>query len=175
MSPASSDGTMPPVAPGAATPPGRKRIHSDVIIALGIIAFCAVVYGITLTFDTIPAVLMQGMGAAAFPQLLLGVMVLLALVLAWSSRGRPDEAREPIPAMVYLTGAAMLAFMAILWLAGMLVAIVAAIVGIGALWGERRWAILVASGVGVAAFLYVMFTRGFGIPLPRGLLGEWLV
>jgi hypothetical protein len=28
--------------------------------------------------------------------------------------------------------------------------------------------------VGLAGFIYLLFTKGFGIPLPKGLLGEWL-
>lgn len=151
-----------------------RRLHADIWITLAILALCALIFGLTLTFDTMPAALVPGMGAEAFPRLLLGVMVLLALTLAWSSRGRPDESREPIPAMVYFTIAAMLAFMAVLWAAGMVAAMVIGFIGIGVLWGERRWGWLVASGIGLAGLIYLMFTRGFGIRLPQGLLGEWL-
>ncbi|CAA9323732.1 MAG: hypothetical protein AVDCRST_MAG90-1126 [uncultured Microvirga sp.] len=154
--------------------PASRRLHADVWIALAILAFCAVVYWLTTTFDAMPAALVPGMGAAAFPRLLLGVMAVLALVLAWSSRGRPDGGREPVPAIVYLTVAAMLGFMAVLWLAGMVVAMVLGFIGMGLLWGERRWSWLVASAVGLAAFIYLLFTKGFGIPLPKGLFGEWL-
>ncbi|MCV4615668.1 hypothetical protein OFM04_37785, partial [Escherichia coli] len=59
------------------------------------------VWGLTFTFDAVPAALTQGMGPAAFPRLLLGVIALLALALAWAARGRADEAREPTPAIVY--------------------------------------------------------------------------
>jgi hypothetical protein len=68
----------------------------------------------------------------------------------------------------------MLAFMALLWLVGMAVAMAIAVVGMGALWGERRWLLLAASGIGLSLAIYVFFTKLFGIPLPRGLLGEWL-
>ena len=69
----------------------------------------------------------------------------------------------------------MLAFMAVLWLTGMAVAMVAGFVGIGALWGERRWALLVVSGVILSASIYLLFVKGFGIPLPRGVIGDWLL
>lgn len=158
----------------ALSPPQRRRVHADFIIAPVILMLCGVVFSLTLTFDTIPAALAQGMGPAAFPRLLLGVIVLLALTLAWSARGRTDEVREPIPPMVYLTAAAMVAFMGLLWLAGTIVAMCAAVIGMGALWGERRWTLLVASGVGLALSIYVLFTKGFGIQLPSGLLGNRL-
>lgn len=163
------------VAPSEAPPgPQRRRVHADFIIALVILILCGIVFGLTLTFDTVPAALTQGMGPAAFPRLLLGVIVLLALVLAWLARGRTDEVREPIPPMVYLTAAAMVAFMGLLWLAGTIVAMGAAVIGMGALWGERRWPLLVVSGVGLALSIYFLFTKGFGIQLPSGLLGDWL-
>jgi hypothetical protein len=76
--------------------------------------------------------------------------------------------------MVYWTGLAMLAFMGVLWLVGMAAAMVIGFVGIGALWGERRWALLVGSGVALSAAVYVTFVKGFGVPLPRGLIGDWL-
>jgi putative tricarboxylic transport membrane protein len=159
------------VSPGRAAP--SRRFHSDVLIAVGIVAFCAVIYGVTLTLPDIPPMLSSGMGPAVFPRLLLGVMVLFAAVLALLARGKRDETREPIPAMVYWTALAMVAFMGVLWLAGMAVAMVVGFVGIGALWGERRWALLVGIGLVLSATIYVLFVRGFGVPLPRGVIGDW--
>jgi putative tricarboxylic transport membrane protein len=165
-------GEAPP--PPEPAPGARRRLHTDAVVALAILAFCAGVFALTQTFDTVPAALAQGMGPAAFPRLLLAVMALLALVLALTARGRADETREQVPSMVYWTAAAMAAFMALLWAAGMAVAMAVAVIGMGALWGERRWPLLVASGVGLSLSIYVVFTKAFGIPLPRGLLGEWL-
>src|SRR5919107_4222249 len=113
-----------------------SRFHSDYGIAVGIVAFCAVVYGITLTFPELPPALSSGMSPAVFPRLLLGLLVLLAALLAFSAKGKPDEVREPIPAIVYWTALAMVAFMAVVWFAGMPVAMVAGFIGIGLLWGE---------------------------------------
>ena len=155
-------------------PPTRRGLHTDMVVAGVIVAFCAMAYAITLTFDTVPAALAQGMGPELFPRLVLGVMVVLAAVLAWAARGKPDEAREPVPAMVYLTGLAMCAFMGVMALVGMLTAIVIAVIGIGRLWGERRWGLLVLTGLGLSIGIRLLFVNGFGIPLPRGLLGDWL-
>ena len=135
-----------------------RRLHTDVIVALAVLAFCAGVFALTFTFDTVPAALAVGMGPAAFPRLLLAVMALIALILAVTARGRAEEVREPVPPMVYWTAAAM----------------IVAIVGMGAMWGERRWALLVASGVGLSLSIYGFFTKVFGIPLPRDLIGDWL-
>jgi putative tricarboxylic transport membrane protein len=105
---------------------------------------------------------------------LLGLLVVLAGVLALLSRGNADAPREPIAPIVYWTVLAMLAFMGVLWLAGMAVAMVVGFVGLGALWGERRWALLVGSGVILSTAIYFTFVKGFGVPLPRGMIGDWL-
>ena len=160
------------VSPGEAA--RSRRIHSDVLIALGIVAFCGVVYAITLTLPDLPPMLSSGMSPAVFPRLLLGVMVVLAAVLALLARGKTDEPREPIPVMVYCTALAMAAFMGVLWLGGMAVAMVLGFVGIGALWGERRWFLLVGIGLVLSAVIYLVFVKGFGVPLPRGVMGDWL-
>jgi hypothetical protein len=171
------------VAPENLDPPGerltpgaraRRRVHSDLAIGLGIVAFCGVVYAITMTFPEVPAAFASGMGPAVFPRLLLGVLVVLAAALALFARGKTDEVREPIPAIVHWTALAMVAFMGLVWLAGMVAAMFIGFVGMGLLWGERRWAILVIAGFALTALIYAMFVKGFAIPLPRGLLGEWL-
>ena len=116
-----------------------RRLHTDAIVAVAVLAFCAGVFALTFTFDTVPAALAVGMGPAAFPRLLLAVMAMLALILAVTARGRAEEVREPVPPMVYWTAAAMIAFMGLLAVVGMVAAMIVAIVGMGAMWGERRW------------------------------------
>jgi putative tricarboxylic transport membrane protein len=170
----SSREANPPDEPGPSGAPVRLPIHSDAAIAIGIVAFCVVIYTVTTTFPSVPTMLAMGMGPEVFPRLLLGLLVVLAGVLTLLSRGKTDTPREPIPAMVYWTALAMLAFMGILWLAGMAVAMVVGFVGMGALWGERRWPLLVGSGLILSAAIYFMFVRGFGVPLPRGVIGDWL-
>jgi hypothetical protein len=159
----------------AGTPARARRIHSEYAITIGIVAFCALVYAITLTFPDLPPALSSGMGPAVFPRLLLGVMVALAFLLAFLARGKPDEAREPIPLMVYWTALAMLVFMGILWLVGMAAAMFLGFVGLGLLWGERRWPILVVAGLALSALIYALFVKGFAVPLPRGVLGHGLL
>ena len=160
------------LAPG--TRAGRRRIHSDFVIAIVIVAFCALIYAITITFPSMPAMLAMGMGPEVFPRLLLGLMVVLAGLLAVLARGKADEVREPVPPTVYWTALAIVAFMGVLWLLGMAIAMFVGFVGMGLLWGERRWLVLVISGLALSALIYTLFVRGFGIPLPQGIVGEWL-
>jgi hypothetical protein len=156
------------------TAAGRPaRLHTDVVIASVIIALCALIWGGTLTFEEVPAALAQGMGAEVFPRLVLGVLMVLAVGLAITSRGRSDPEREPIHRMVFLTVIASLAFMVVLKIFGIYGAIVFAFMGIGRLWGERRWGLLAAVAVGMAITTHLTFVRAFGIPLPRGAIGQF--
>ena len=124
----------------------RSPLHTEAIVALVVLAFCAGVFALTFTLTRAGGA-RRRMGPAAFPRLLLAVMALLALILALTARGRAEEVREPVPPTVYWTAAAMIAFMGLLAIVGMVAAMIVAIVGMGAMWGERRWALLVASGV----------------------------
>jgi putative tricarboxylic transport membrane protein len=158
----------------AASTRSRAPVHADMVIAGVIVACCAAVWAGTAAFEDVPAALQSGMGPAVFPRLVLGVIALLALWLALSSRGRPDPVREPIQGMVYVTGAAVLGFMGVLTLFGLYGAMLFAVIGMGRLWGERRWWLLAAVAGGMVIAVYFAFTIAFGIPLPRGMLGGWV-
>ena len=172
--PVSPRETNAPERAAAATQPHRSPIHADVIIACVILACCAAIWAVTVSFEEVPAALLSGMGPAVFPRLVIGVIALLALWLAVSSRGRPDPVREPVHGVVYVTGAAVLAFMGVLQLVGIYGAIPFAVIGIGRLWGERRWWLLAAVAFGMIVVIHLAFVTAFGIPLPRGLAAGWL-
>jgi putative tricarboxylic transport membrane protein len=149
-----------------------RRLHSDFRVAAVILLCCAVVFAITFRLEEIPASLAQGMQASAFPRLVLLVLAGLTLVMVWTSHGSADPAREPIPPILYQTGGFILLFMGVLYVAGMMVATPFAILGMGRLWGERRWWLLLVIGVCLAIFLRVLFINVFGVQLPRGLIAE---
>ena len=156
----------------AGAPLRRGRPHSDVWVAAAILLLCAILFAITTTFDEIPATLAQGMQASAFPQLVIGVLVVLTVIMAWMSRSRPDPAREPVTGIFYRTIAFVLLFMAVLYVGGMMVATPFAIAGMGRLWGERRWWLLIVVGVCLAVFLRLLFINVFGVQLPNGYFVE---
>lgn len=146
------------------------RLHSDYAIAALIVAFSGLVYGLTLGFDGVPASIAGGMAPETFPRLCAGVLAVLAAVLALGARDRPDPPREPVPAIVPWTALTMLAFMGAMALVGFVGAAILLVVGMGRLWGERRWWLLGLSAAGLALGIRAMFVNGFGIPLPGGLL-----
>ena len=169
MSDAPGENALGPESPRRARGP-----HSDLVIAAVIVAFAALVWFLTLSFDGVPAVVAGGMSPETFPRLLAGILVVLAAVLAFMSRGSEDEAREPVPWLVYATAGSFLFFMGLVWLIGMVAAMAVAVVGIGRLWGERRLWLLALIGVVLAVGIRVLFLNGFGIPLPGGWVGRFL-
>lgn len=156
------------MAPSSSAP----RRHSDVAAAAVVIAIAAAAFAATFTFDTVPEALMQGLGAEIFPRLVLTVIIVLALTLAWQARHRAPEVLDTVPAMVYTTGAAMLAFFAGVWLIGMLPSMFVFLIGLGRMWGERRWRPLIVSALGLCFAIWLIFVKLFGIALPHSILSE---
>ena len=137
------------------------------IAAAAIIAAAAALFALSFGFEKLPEGITRGFGAEIFPRLVLGVIIALAAGLAfipWES-----EAQPRIPPMVWYSGAALLAFMALLPVLGMLLSMFVFLAGLGWLWGERRWFLFLNAALLTAA-IWAVFVRGFGVQLPRGLL-----
>ena len=131
------------------------------------IAVAAVLFALTFGFEKLPAGLAGGFGAEAFPRLVLGVIAGLAVLLCVA--GPASEPQTRIPAMVFYSAGSLLAFMALVPVAGMLGAMFVFLVGLGYLWGERRtWLLLVVSTAAMVV-IWGVFVRGFAVQLPQGL------
>ena len=142
-------------------------MNANRVAAAAVIAIAVAFFAATFWFEKMPEGITRGFGAEAFPRLVLGTIVALALLLAAvSSESSP---LERVPAMVYYTGAALLVFMALVPLAGMLPAMFIFLLGLGYLWGERRYWLLLLNAVLLAAAIWAVFVRGFGVQMPKGL------
>jgi hypothetical protein len=155
------------------TAPPVRRSRTDIVVAAVLLAFCGVVYGLTFQFDAVPAALMGGLGAELFPRLVLGVVALLALLIASGIGITPMAAAPPVPRMVWATGGAILAFMAALEVIGLWPTAFLFTVGLGRLWGERRLPMLAASAAGLCLVLYLLFVRLLGGTFPKGLIASF--
>jgi hypothetical protein len=142
-------------------------VSANRVAAAAVIAVAAVLFALTFGFEKLPAGLAGGFGAEAFPRLVLGTIMVLAVLLALLPQSA--EPQPPIPRMVYFTAASLLAFMAMVTLVGMLPAMFLFLVGLGWLWGERRAWMLVAIAAVVLAAIWGVFVKGFAISLPQGL------
>ena len=135
---------------------------------------CAVAYGLTYRFATMPAAMMSGLGAEFFPRLVIGVIAFLALLALFGIGNPPMETPAPVPRMVWMTAGVLFAFMGAVALIGMWPAAIIVLVGIGLLWGERNLLKLTASALALCAILYVLFVRVLGGNFPKGLIeGLW--
>jgi hypothetical protein len=144
-------------------------VNSHRVAAAATAAIAIVLFALTFGFEEMPEGITRGFGAEIFPRLVLGAIVALSVLLFITSPGAP--ALERIPAMVYYSGAALLVFMVVVPLGGMLPAMFLFLLGLGWLWGERRYWRLGVTAVLFTAAIWAVFVRGFGVQMPKGLLG----
>lgn len=131
-----------------------------------ILAVAAVAFYLTTTFDRVPPILKRGIQPADFPQLVIGLISVLAVWLLFRDR---EPAPAALPSVVYISMGLMVVFpfvaMIDLFLATGIFGLV-----LTAVWGERRlWALLLVS-VAIPAFVFFLFDAVFEIRFPRGLL-----
>jgi Tripartite tricarboxylate transporter TctB family len=146
--------------------------RTDVVVAAFALTACAVAYGLTYRFATMPAAMVSGLGAEFFPRLVIGVIAFLAVLAAFGIGNPPMETPPPIPGMVGITVAVLLAFVGAVALVGMWPAAIIVLVGLGRLWGERNLWKLAASALALCAILYALFVRVLGGNFPKGLIAQ---
>jgi len=137
------------------------------VAAAAIIAIAAALFAFTFGFEKLPEGITRGFGAEVFPRLVLGTIIALAVLLFL---GKTGSELPRIPVMVWYSGAALLAFMVLVPLAGMLPAMFVFLVALGWLWGERRLALLFITAIILTCAIWAIFVRGFGVQLPKALL-----
>jgi multisubunit Na+/H+ antiporter MnhB subunit len=142
-------------------------VNSHRVAAAAVAAIAIVLFALTFGFEKMPEGITRGFGAEAFPRLVLGTIVALAALLAFISR--KSEPMTRIPGMVYYSGASLLAFMAAVPLIGMLPAMFLFLAGLGRLWGERRYVVLLVSAALLTAVIWAVFVKGFGVAMPKTL------
>ncbi|HWV88669.1 MAG TPA: tripartite tricarboxylate transporter TctB family protein [Burkholderiales bacterium] len=135
--------------------------------AAAVVAVAAALFAATFWFEEMPEGITRGFGAELFPRMVLGTIIALALLLALTPAS--DAPLPRIPPMMWYSAATLLAFMALVRVAGMLPAMLVLLIGLGYLWGERRHWLLVVSAILLMAAVWGVFVKGFGVQLPRGL------
>ncbi len=136
------------------------------VVPLVILGFCAVAYYLTTTFDRVPPILKRGIQPADFPQLVIGVIAMLALYLMVRDR---TPAPSTLPSAVHLSLGLLLAFPVLATLDLFLALAVFGLL-LSSLWGERRWWALTLVCLVVPLAVFLLFDIVFEIRFPRGLL-----
>ncbi|EDP65779.1 hypothetical protein BAL199_03104 [alpha proteobacterium BAL199] len=147
------------------------RIPRDFVVAMAILAFCAGTYVVTLGFAEAPSAVAQNVQPATFPRLVLGVIAVFASVLAVTSFRRDSARKRPVKLIAVATGAMMIAFVIAFDTLGFIAAMVLYSLAMPALWGERRWRIVIPFALLFPAAVYVIFVLGLGVHFDPGLLG----
>jgi hypothetical protein len=142
-------------------------VNSNRAAATVVVAVAAALFAATFWFEKMPEGITRGFGAELFPRMVLGTIIALAVLLGLT----PAPAAPPprIPPMMWYSGAALLAFMALVPVIGMLPAMFVFLISLGILWGERRHWLLLLSATALMATIWGVFVKGFGVQLPRGL------
>jgi putative tricarboxylic transport membrane protein len=117
-------------------------------------------------------VVAQNVQPATFPRLVLGVIAVLTLAmmaLAWKAPVAAGLKR--VPPMTWLSAGVMIAFvLAFQWL-GIVPAMVLLCLGLPALWGERRWYLILPFALGFPAVVWLLFAQLLEVHFEPGLLG----
>lgn len=144
----------------------RRRDISRYSIPLGIIAFCAWAYWLSTQFERVPPILKRGMQPEDFPQLVIGLIIMLS---TWLIFRDDSKAPERLSKMVQMTMGLLVGFL--------LISEIDLFLGLGlfaasltALWGDRRiWAIVLV-GLVAPIIVFFLFDGVFEVRFPRGIL-----
>jgi putative tricarboxylic transport membrane protein len=139
---------------------------SDRLTGLALLAL-AVAYGIAA--GGYQAMIGDPLGPAVFPTALAVALGLLSLYLIVRPDAEPDWPRRRALLKQVLTLVAFVAYAYLLEPLGFLVSTFVAVAVLGWLLGARLWQ-AGASGVAIAAVLFVLFDTVLGLPLPAGVL-----
>lgn len=153
-------------------PDGRTIDGSLLRESIAIMLFAATMFGVTFTFDKVPAILAQGIQPTVFPRAILAMIFGLATIQALRAfhLSRDDIAklqpRKKVPLIVFLTAGLLIGFAMVMPIIGTFPAIVLFLPALAILWGERRWILMATSFAGFIVFAYALFRIIMNVPLP---------
>lgn len=147
----------------------QNRNHGPAVrwlVPLGIIAFCAAVIAVSMTFERMPPILKRGIQPSDFPQLVAGLIVGLTLLSFWFE---PIKASEKLGKTTW-GSIGLMAVFTLLALVDLFLALGVFAAGLAGLWGERRITMLALVGILIPFAVFLLFELVFEIRFPRGLL-----
>ena len=135
-------------------------------VPLGIVVFCLVAFWLTTRFERVPPILKRGIQPADFPQLVLGLIMVLTITTVFTEKVKAMEklGGRTLKTMLLFAGFAALTLIDFFLALGVFAAALAA------LWGERRKLMLLLVGVIIPMSVFFLFDLVFEIRFPRGLL-----
>jgi putative tricarboxylic transport membrane protein len=136
--------------------------RGDAAVALVILATCAALYAVTLTFANAPPSLARGMQPRVFPQLVIGLIALLAVIILVQAKAAATGPSRTDWRAVAVTILACLGCVLLFEHVGVLLTLVLFGAVLPLAWGERRYL-----SVAIYAIVFPLVVWG----LFRGILG----
>ena len=142
------------------------RLSARLLIPAGILVFCVIVFWMTTQFDRVPPILKRGIQPSDFPQLVIGLIALLSLVLIFIDQDTAPEKLNPVvwKTLGLLSGFVLIAHIDLFLALGAFACVLTFV------WGERRIFMLLTLGTALPVLVFFLFDLVFEIRFPRGLL-----
>ncbi|GEN26026.1 hypothetical protein HCU01_39750 [Halomonas cupida] len=146
----------------------------DLLPGLLLLAMVAVLFAVTLQFDTVPAAFAQGMQSSAMPQLILLLIAALALVMIYQGHAQGEEEKPTMSWRFWATSALLLSAVFLFERLGITLTTALTCFAIPLLWGERRITRVAIYSIATPVCIYLLFTHVLQLRLPQGVLSPWL-
>jgi len=167
-----TEGTQTSTARPGDGPRSLFLLNEDLWIAIAIWAFCALTYAITLGFDEVPPMIAQGLPPDRFPQMMVGVIAVLTLVMVYQESRKPLKERKTVKSMVFYSGALLLGFVALMTWVDVIIAMPVFVIALSYAWGERRIVPLIIYALIFSAFVFALFVGIMEVVFPSGPLTD---
>jgi len=144
----------------------HRDMAAHIVMPALIIIICLIAFWLTTQFDRVPPILKRGIQPSDFPQLVLGLIIILCTLEMFTDKSEAPEKLNPVSwqTMGLLPGFYLLAEL------DMFIGLGVFAVALSALWGERRKLVLASLGVALPLMVFFLFDQVFEIRFPRGLL-----
>jgi len=153
------------------------------VLSLVILALVGFFFYVSTTFEEVSALFDGGVTPEFFPRVLLWVIAILAVLMpfehAWrvarsggsGDSGLEQDRKSTVQPIAYITMAAALAIVGAAEFLGTYLTLIVACCVLPALWGERRWLMMLCFGLGFPTAVMLVFTQVFKIYFQPGIFG----
>lgn len=144
----------------------KSSRRSQWVVVAFLILFAIVAIYFTTLFKKMPPILKRGIQPSDFPQLICGLIIFLALLMAWLE---PIKLEERATRMTWFTFVALAGF-ALLAPIDFFLALGVVPAAMSLLWGERRLHLIGLVGIVIPVSIFFLFDQVFRIRFPHGIL-----
>ena len=144
----------------------QRGIAVNIVMPLLIIVICLIAFWLSTQFDRVPPILKRGIQPSDFPQLVLGLIIILCIFDIFTDKSKPPKR---LTLITWQTMALLVGFIFLVEL-DLFIGLGFFAVALAVLWGERRGWALAGLGIVLPLSVFFLFDLVFEIRFPRGLL-----